>query len=112
MLLVYARYTKGYKVLDLENGTIKISHSIALDKREASNIYEDDLVDSHPRTIMIRQEDDGEDQPSNLKQYGDDDVDMEEHDTDEDVDMEVRFLLLTSVTQLRERQAIMILLEA
>ena len=95
-------------MLELENGTIMNSRSLALDEREVSNIYEDNLVDSHTR----RKCDDGEDQPSNLKQYGDDDVDMEEHDTDEDVDMEVRFLLLTSVTQLRERQAIMILLEA
>ena len=76
-------------MLDLKNGTIKISRSIALDEREVSIIYEDNPVDSHPRTIIIRQDDDGGDQPSNLQQYGDDDVEMEDHDIDEDVEMEV-----------------------
>ena len=76
-------------MLDLKNGTIKISRSIALDEREVSIIYEDNPVDSYPRTIIIQQDDDGIDQPSNLQQHGDDDVKMEEQDIDEDVDMKV-----------------------
>ena len=36
--LGYARNTKGYKVLELENATVKISRSIAFDERDVSNI--------------------------------------------------------------------------
>ena len=61
------------------------SRSLALDEREVSNIYEDNLVDSHTR----RKCDDGGDQPSNLQQYGDDDIEVEENGIDEDVEMEV-----------------------
>lgn len=89
MLLGYARHTKGYRVLDLETGTIKISRSIALDEREVSNIYEDNPVVPHPKMIIIRQDDDDGDQPSNLHQDGDEDVEMEEHEIVEDVEMEV-----------------------
>uniref|UniRef100_A0AAV1V8F1 Retroviral polymerase SH3-like domain-containing protein n=1 Tax=Peronospora matthiolae TaxID=2874970 RepID=A0AAV1V8F1_9STRA len=88
-LLGYARNTKGNKVLDFMTGTIKNSRSIAFYEREVSNIYEDDPVDLHPRTIIIRQDDDGGDQPVNSQQDGDEDVEMEDHEIVEDVEMEV-----------------------
>ena len=112
MLLGCARYTKGYKVLDLENGTTKISRSIELDEREASSIYEGNPVDLHPRTIQF------------------DKMTMVEINQVICNNMVMtmlkwkittltkmwrwryRVLLLTSVTQFRDRQAIMILLEA
>ena len=44
MLLGYASHTKGYKVLDLEANTAKVSRTIILDEREVDSIYEVNML--------------------------------------------------------------------
>lgn len=94
MLLGYAENQKGYKVLNVDKGTIEVSRSIALDEREVGGLYEEGSQEQPVQVPMIGQDDleaDSDDSPINRTSHeqGDGDVEMDETPVPEpDADMD------------------------
>lgn len=97
MLLGFPEQTKGYRVLDIENGKVKISRSVTLDEREVNSIYDvvkyeddDEGVQSRRIADFVDRNDDVEAEPCdrnvelvNPGQQDDEQMEAEVMDVDE-----------------------------